>query len=231
MHHVAGPVWTSCQAALNSDSTAASGTYRIQPAAADAAYDVYCDMDLADGGWTFVNEAGRSTTDIDDLYQEAGGGYHVFSYDTKGALFDQVLVQRVSSNWCDSWGRNTGNWVESDGASMGIQVDEDYFHYYNNRFSHTWLKAPNSYRTTCSSCWTYNSEPYHYTSEFTASSESADGSLVKIDLNGMVSHSRLEVQNYDSFIQQAGGCDASGAVYYRVFIRQSGVHGGNGWYT
>ena len=44
---------TSCASILAADPSATSGTYAIDPDGAGG-FDVYCDMDLADGGWTLV---------------------------------------------------------------------------------------------------------------------------------------------------------------------------------
>ena len=62
------------------------------------------DMDVFEGGgWTFVNEAGRSTTDVDDLSTIAVHSYKLPVYVIKQP-FQEVLVQRVTPTWCDSWG-------------------------------------------------------------------------------------------------------------------------------
>ena len=101
------------------------------------------------GGWTFVNSGGRSCTNMTlaNLESTPRGGYNTPTYDFQSVRFNQVLVRRLSSNWCDSWGRHTSNWVQTDGASMGIQADDDYFYYFNNGQSHALIRAETSYRT------------------------------------------------------------------------------------
>ena len=78
------------------------------------------------GGWTYVTEAGRSTTDTSDVFIERPTGYHSFVYDLKGMRVNQVLVKRTSSSWCDSWEHSDVRsfWGVSDltTASMGIAL-------------------------------------------------------------------------------------------------------------
>ena len=50
----------------------------------------------------------------------------------KGLRWNEVLVQRVSPNWCDSSGRQTSLWVEEDGASMCVQSDKEHAYCMNN---------------------------------------------------------------------------------------------------
>ena len=54
--------------------------------------------DAYGGGWTFVNEAGRSPSDIDDLATITPGGYELPEYYI-AEPFQEVLVQRVSATW------------------------------------------------------------------------------------------------------------------------------------
>ena len=111
-------------------------------------------IDSYGGGWVFVNEASRSCTNINDLVAHTPGSYIVPSYDTMGDDFTEVLVLRTGSYWCDSWGQSTGHFYGTNpgggagnggnggwgGASMGIQTDNDYFHYFNNGNSgHRWV--------------------------------------------------------------------------------------------
>jgi len=177
-------------------------------------------LDDYGGGWKFVNSGDRSCTDmtLSNLESTAVGGYNTPSYDFQGAMFHQVLVRRLTSNWCDSWGRNTGTFVETDGASMGIQADDDYFYYYNNGQSHALIRAAASYRSSCSGCWTSSVSSHQANSDVTFESLESDGSVVKITLPSST-HSRLVIANFDAFINQAGGCNADGPVAYQVFIK------------
>ena len=97
------------------------------------------------GGWTFVNEPGRSKEDVDDVATILPESYYLPVYQVTQP-FKEVLVQRISANWCDSWGRQTGHWVSSEGASMGVQADCEYLCTYNNEGGrHIWLRQPTSY--------------------------------------------------------------------------------------
>merc|ERR1712038_327714 len=98
-------------------------------------------LDDYGGGWVFVNEAGRSKTDTDDLSVLQPKEYDLPEYEITSD-FNEVLVQRTSATWCDSWGRKTGFWVEPSGASMGVQADKDYWYSYINENGHHWLRQP-----------------------------------------------------------------------------------------
>lgn len=87
------------------------------------------------GGWVFVNEAQRSENDITDVALIEPGSYYLPSYNMKGLRWNEVMVQRMSSNWCDSWGRQSSRWVQQDGASMCVQTDEEYVYCTNNHDS------------------------------------------------------------------------------------------------
>lgn len=98
------------------------------------------------GGWYFVNELGRSKTDINDLTELAAGGYHLPEYMTGKLRWNEVLIERVSHNWCDSWGSQSSFWVEDGGASMCIQSDEQYVYCMNNKGGeHSWRRQPVSH--------------------------------------------------------------------------------------
>ena len=84
------------------------------------------------GGWIFVNELGRSAEDINDSVEIEPEGYLLPNYNMKGLRWNEVLVQRVSPNWCHSWGRQTSSWVEEDGASMCVQSDKEHVYCMNN---------------------------------------------------------------------------------------------------
>lgn len=172
------------------------------------------------GGWTFVNEAGRSKTDVNDVATISLGGYFLPVYQIV-APFKEVLVQRISDNWCDSWRGQSGYWVASSGASMGVQADLDFWYTYNNHGGdHTWLRQSTSYLPpgSCDACWVHPGNGNEYdTHGVTIESLELDGSVVLITFP--VFKDMLKVGNLDSFYGQAGGCDAEGPVSYRVYTR------------
>jgi hypothetical protein len=91
------------------------------------------------GGWIFVNELGQSAEDINDSVEIEPEGYFLPNYNMKGLRWNEVLVQRVSPNWCDSSGRQTSLWVEEDGASMCVQSDKEHAYCMNNHNGvHSW---------------------------------------------------------------------------------------------
>lgn len=107
-------------------------------------YTGLCLGSVDGGGWTFVNEQGRSTTDSTDVFPEMLGGYHQFVYDTKGIVFNQVLVHRTSPTWCDSWG-HAGHYWGVDGmstASMGIAMGRTELCYNNGEGGYAWVSVP-----------------------------------------------------------------------------------------
>jgi len=98
------------------------------------------------GGWYFVNELHKSKTDINDLTALAAGGYHLPKYATGNLRWNEVLIQRVSANWCDSWGSQSDFWVEKTGASMCIQSDSEHVYCMNNAGgNHSWRRQPVSH--------------------------------------------------------------------------------------
>jgi len=91
----------------------------------------------------------------------------------KGLRYNEVLVQRTSANWCDSWGRQTSKWVEDDGASMCVQADNDHVYCMSNHDAnpdddipavHSWRQQPTShFAALCGrdgqpkcECWPYD---------------------------------------------------------------------------
>ena len=173
------------------------------------------------GGWTFVNEQGRSTANVNDLAVYSPGGYGYPKY-VITKPFTKVLVERTSPNWCDSWGRKTGQWAGAGGASMGIKVDASYWYTFNNHGGkHTWLRQPTSYLPPgrCSGCWGWPGNGNSVNpSQATITNMKSDGSVVMIDFKG-VSKKELAIGNLDAFYQQAGGCDASGPVQFRTYVK------------
>jgi len=195
------------------------------------------------GGWIFVNELGRSTTDIDDLSAIQPEGYLLPSYNMKGLRWNEVLIQRVSPNWCDSWGRQSSKWVEEDGASMCVQSDKDHVYCMSNHEGHSWRQQPTSHfaalcgkdgQPACE-CWPFEEglehvcfahgdtsgpgaknvpAPHHVTIQ----SLEDDGSVVKVSFRGEEKVGVLRVGNYGSFLDGVG-CGAITPVSYRVFVR------------
>jgi len=198
------------------------------------------------GGWYFVNEVGRSNTDINDLTELTAGGYHLPKYVTGKLRWNEVLVERVSNNWCDSWGAQSSYWVEDGGASMCVQSDADHVYCMNNGHGgHSWRQQPASHFTVnCGQeglpdcdcwpknkgnlCWAYEGA---HAGKHSAENKPAprhvrilsmedDGSVVKISYQGEEKQGPiLRVGNYNAFMQDAEGCRAITAVKYRVFVR------------
>jgi polyhydroxyalkanoate synthesis regulator phasin len=191
------------------------------------------------GGWIFVNELGRSTEDINDLSEIQPEGYFLPKYNMKGLRWNEVLIQRVSPNWCDSWGRQSSKWVEDDGASMCIQSDEEKVYCtHNGNNKHTWRVQPAShFAALCGreglpacECWPHEEgrenlcfesshpdnqlAPHHVTIR----SLEEDGSVVKISFHGEEKVGTLRIGNYGSFLDGVG-CGAVTPVSYRVYVR------------
>jgi hypothetical protein len=197
------------------------------------------------GGWYFVNEVGRSNSDINDLTELAPGGYHLPKYVTGKLRWNEVLVERVSQNWCDSWGAQTSYWVEDGGASMCVQSDDEHVYCMNNGHGgHSWRQQPAAHftvncggedkpececwpKTKENVCWAYQREdasgptlenkeaPRHVR----ILSMKDDGSVVKISFQGEEKTGTLNVGTYNAFMQDAEGCRAITPVKYRVFVR------------
>ena len=110
----------------------------------ELAYTGMCLGSVDGGGWTFVNEEGRSTVDRSDVTQEMAGGYHQFVFDTKGMVFNQVLVHRASPTWCDSWGHTGSYWGVADltTASMGIAMGQQEICYNHGGAGYAWMAMP-----------------------------------------------------------------------------------------
>jgi hypothetical protein len=197
------------------------------------------------GGWYFVNEVGRKNTDIDDLTELAPGGYHLPNYVTDKLKWNEVLIERVSQNWCDSWGAQSSYWVEDGGASMCVQSGDEFVYCMNNGHGgHSWRQQPASHFTVnCGGegqpeceCWPKNKENvcWAYQREDASGptlenkpaprhvrilSMKDDGSVVKISFQGEEHAGRLRVGNYNAFMQDAEGCRAITPVKYRVYVR------------
>jgi hypothetical protein len=196
------------------------------------------------GGWYFVNELGRDDTNINDLTSLSPGGYHLPKYVTGNLRWNEVLVERVSGNWCDSWGAQTGQWAEAGGASMCIQSDGKHVYCMNNKGGgHSWRQQPISHFTAlCGKegqpacecwpknknevCWAYGEDATGPTKDNVEApdyvkirSMKDDGSVVKISFQGEEKQGILRVGNYNSFVQDAEGCRAITPVKYRVYVR------------
>jgi hypothetical protein len=197
------------------------------------------------GGWIFVNELGRSANDINDLTEIQPDGYFLPSYNMKGLRYNEVLVQRTSANWCDSWGRQSSKWVEEDGASMCVQADDDHVYCMSNHEDkHSWRQQPTShFAALCGKgdqpkcdCWPFEEGMEHVCfapkagatgpatknvpapRHVTIHSLEEDGSVVKVSFRGEEKTKVLRVGNYGSFLDGVG-CGAVTPVSYRVFVR------------
>jgi hypothetical protein len=191
------------------------------------------------GGWIFVNELGRSSEDVDDLSEIQPEGYFLPQYNMKGLRWNEVLIQRTSPNWCDSWGRQSSKWVEDNGASMCVQSDEDSVYcMHNGNDQHTWRVQPAAhFASLCGrdgqpacECWPHEEglnnlcfsadhkdnkpAPRHVTIH----SLEEDGSVVKVSFRGEEKVKTLRVGNYGSFLDGVG-CGAVTPVKYRVYVR------------
>ena len=89
----------------------------------------------------------------------------------------------------------------------------------NNQGTHTWRQQPASYLKpgACKACWGWPGHDNTPATNVTIKEMKADGSIVKIVFPEQ--KQMLKVGNLDSFYGQAGGCDASGSVQYRVYVR------------
>jgi hypothetical protein len=200
------------------------------------------------GGWYYVNELGRSKTDMDDLTELTPGGYHLPNYVVGGLRWNEVLIQRVSQNWCDSWGSQSSYWVEEGGASMCIQSDNEHVYCMNNGHGdHSWRQQPVSHFTVncggenqpACDCWPKNKDNVCWAYQRADASGPTldnveaprhirilsmeeDGSVVKISFQGQEKSGVLKVGNYNAFMQDAEGCRAITPVKYRVYVRCMG---------
>jgi hypothetical protein len=197
------------------------------------------------GGWIFVNELGRSATDIEDLTEIQPEGYFLPAYNMVNLKFNEVLVRRLSPNWCDSWGRQSSKWVEADGASMCVQADNDHVYCTSNHNGeHSWRQQPTThFAALCGKggvgacdCWPYEEGLEHVCfahsegatghaaknvlapRHVTIHSLEEDGSVVKVSFRGEEKKGVLRVGNYGSFLDGVG-CGAVTPVKYQVFVR------------
>jgi hypothetical protein len=191
------------------------------------------------GGWLFVNEVGRNEHDVNDVAEVQPEGYYLPSYNMRGLKYNEVLIQRLSDNWCDSWGRQTGNWVEEDGASMCVQADNHHVYCMNNHNNtHSWRRQPVShFAALCSKegapaceCWPFmeekNGATLCFAQDFDGNVEAPhhvrilaeDARTVKVSFQGEEKSGVLRVGNYGSFLDGVG-CGSITPVSYRVFVR------------
>lgn len=142
------------------------GSYWIGDPAADIASDLprlrHCDQTTAGGGWTFVNEYGRSTVDAQDVRAELAGGLSLFKYDTGGLVdgFSEVLVRRQTAEWCDAFGEPHDGVAREHIAqsAQGISVDAETFHYYSGEAcseieTQGGVLCPNEDSELAGGCW------------------------------------------------------------------------------
>jgi hypothetical protein len=200
------------------------------------------------GGWYYVHELGRSATDINDLTELAPGGYHLPKYVTGKLRWNEVLIERTSQNWCDSWGSQSSYWAEDGGASMCLQSDNEHVYCMNNAHGqHSWRQQPVSHFTVnCGGadqpacecwpkvkenvCWSYGregvtgppAENKHAPRHVRILSMKDDGSVVKVSFQGEEKTGTLKIGTYNAFMQDAEGCRAITPVKYRVYVRCMG---------
>jgi hypothetical protein len=171
-------------------------------------------------------------------------GYHLPKNVTGKLQWNEVLIERTSANWCDSWGKQSDYWVEDGGASMCVQSDDDHVYCMNNGHGgHSWRQQPASHFTVdCGKsgqpdcecwpknkknmCWAYGKDATGPALENKEAprhvrilSMKDDGSVVKISFQGEMKTGTLKVGNYNAFMQDAEGCRAITPVKYRVFVR------------
>lgn len=197
------------------------------------------------GGWIYVSELGRSPTDINDLSEISKDGYFLPKYNMKGLRWNEVLIQRVSANWCDSWGRQSSKWVEEDGASMCVQSDHDHVYCMSNHNGgHSWRQQPTShFAALCGDkdkeqpecvCWPFSEGLDHvcFAHSDDSTGPAADNvpaprhvtinalgdDVVKVSFEGEEKSDVLRVGNYGSFLDGVG-CGAATPVSYRVYVR------------
>jgi len=231
-----------------------SPTHCIECAPLPASMQYYLDqeeikntrLDSFGGGWIFVNEIGRSVEDLHDIAEIQPDGYMLPSYNMKGLRWNEVLIRRVSANWCDSWGRKTGKWAEEGGASMCVQSDNDHVYCMNNHNGgHSWRQQPVShFAALCGKhglpdcecwpyregqeklCFTYGDDIINEAAAMNVEaphhvqihSMSEDGSVVKVQFHGEEKVGVLRVGAYGSFLDGVG-CGSVTPVKYQVFVR------------
>lgn len=150
-----------------------------------------------------MNEKSRSGTNVDDLSIENTNGYHRFIYDLNDMGYDEVMVERVGDQWCDSWGQETLGRVVGK-ASLAISTDQKSVHYYTGAppfkpGAKGWIKQ--SY-TACksdpASCWKSNNEE---SSDVDVKALDANDKRIKFILPLTPGGAKyLEVENFNAFL-------------------------------
>jgi hypothetical protein len=189
-----------------------------------------------------VNVQGR-TANLNDLQHEHPRGATPFIYDLQGMAFTHVVVQRLGSYWCNSWGGWKARWGVKADTSMGISfTSQDRFCYNSGSFGYFWREET---REAChtTGCWGW---PAAGTAcddievldvcpgtELCASGAAcdacgSDGSTVLFRPRDGVPKTYLSVQNYDTFIQDwfyDNGCETSPheTVRYAVYVMPAGA--------
>ena len=183
------------------------------------------DVGADGGGWTYVAEPGRSTSDGTDVTVESRYGYHQWVFDLRGMSYDEAMFERITPLWCGSWGYGSANFINS--CSMGVAFDQNHYHYFNGNVGHELRKQDFSLRAVggsirCSSCWV-DSNGLLQASDAVAVAVKSDGSKIKWTSPSRKGNTYLEHMNFDAWVGYAGGCDLSGSV--TTFQQRAWVRG------
>lgn len=86
-------IHTSCKDILAHDSSAASGTYTIEVLGSEL--EVYCNMDMSDGGWTLAVEISGSNTN--HINSAAVGSMPLSESGNRGAKLSDAMINAIKT--------------------------------------------------------------------------------------------------------------------------------------